>query len=120
MMEDLDFKSKALMWRFWELLSRFFKLPNKFKGTIRDFAIELDFSISDGFFYTKVLPVLEKNKILVYNGEENKFGYLGRFGKIYVFNRDELSKFFIKNNPITRRVFRVWILDGDVDADWIH
>jgi len=123
MMEDLDFKdfkSKALLWRFWELLSRFFNLPNKFKGTIREYATELDFSISDGFFYTKVLPILEKNNILVYNGEENKLGYLGKFGKVYVFNRDELSKFFIKNNPMARKTFKVWVLDGDVDADWIH
>jgi hypothetical protein len=118
MVDEIDFKSKALVWRFWELLSRFFTLPNNFKGTIREYAIELNFNISDGFFYTKVLPVLINNKILIDSGEEDKFGYRGKFGKIYIFNRDNLSIFFIKNNPIARKIFKVWVAEGDVDLSW--
>jgi hypothetical protein len=116
----IDFTSRALAWRFWELLSRFFKLKNKFKGTIREYAIELNFSLADGFFYANVLPVLIKNKILVETGEEDKIGYRGKFGKIYQFNRDELSKFFIKNCSIARRIFGVWVAEGDVDLSWLE
>jgi hypothetical protein len=119
MSDEIDFKSKALIWRFWELLSRFFTLQNNFKGTIREYAIELNFNISDGFFYTKILPILIENKILIDCDEENKIGYRGKFGKIYLFNRDNLSKFFIKNNPIARKIFKVWVTEGDVDPDWL-
>lgn len=111
------FKSRALTWRFWEILSRFFKLPNKFKGTIREFAVELDLNLIDGFFYTQILPTLIKNNILSDTGEKNKVGYRGKFGKIYIFNRDELSKFFVRENPIARRIYKVWVVEGDIDLD---
>jgi hypothetical protein len=115
----IEFKSRALTWRFWELLSRFFSLKNKFKGTLREYAMELDFSLSDGFFYTYILPVLIKNNILIDSGESDKIGYRGRFGKIYIFDKDNLSKFFIKNNPIARKIFKTWVIEGDVDPDWL-
>jgi hypothetical protein len=115
---NIDFKSKALKWRFWELLSRFFTVPNKFEGTVRDFAIKLNFSVADGFFYKVVLPVLTKNNILVDTGKKYKFAYVGNFGKVYRFNRDNLSIFFIKNNEIARRIFEVWVKENDVDPSW--
>jgi len=113
----IELESKALTWRFWEILSRFFKLENGFKGTIREFATELDINLSDGFFYNTILPVLVKNKILVNTGEKDRFGYRGRLAEVYRFDRDALSIFFIKNCSLAGRIYKVWIKEGDVPVD---
>jgi len=110
----MEFESKALTWKFWEILSRFFNLENGFKGTIREFASELDISLMDGFFYNSILPTLVKYNILTPTNEVDRFGSRGRLGRVYSFNKDRLSEFFIKYCPITRRAYRVWIKEGDV------
>ena len=113
----LVFKSRAVSWRFWEILSRFLELPKGFKGSVRDFAVKLNLNISDGFFYSKVLPILLEKEILVETDERWKIGYKGRLGKVYFFDKDKLSEFMVKENPIARRVYVVWVKQGDVDVD---
>lgn len=58
-----------------------------------------------------------KEGILIETEEIDKYGYLGKNAKIYIFDRDKLSVFFVKKNPMIKPIYEVWVQEGDIDID---
>lgn len=119
MPNGIEFVGEGVTNRFWNQLLDLYKLKHKFKGAIYQYAGEVGFSMKDGFFYETVLPVLIENRIFKeIENEYSNSGDRGRLGKVYEFNRDNLSKFIIKNNPRYGRLFEIWIKQLDHDMGW--
>lgn len=125
----IEFESKALTWKFWDIVLKFYDLPNKFQGTIAQIVFKINSAspenaknairLSDGFFYSTVLPILLKNNVLIDTGKfESRFGR-GRMGKIYLVNLDNLDKFLIHYNSMFKRIYKKWVKEGDVELDLI-
>ena len=90
----------------WNFILKFVNLPDKWEGTISDLALKLNFSSSTGYFYRSIFPVLKNNNILVFTGRWKKKRILGRYGKIYKFNKLNFYKFLVENNKTFSTIFK--------------
>ena len=68
--------------------------------------MRLDFSLSSGYFYREILPVLEANEVLIFTGKWYKKRMLGRYGKVYRFDKVKFYHFLSNSNEIFFKIFK--------------
>lgn len=121
-------KEKRIDWRnslkFWNTVAMFYLLKNGKEGTINEMIRDIrcknndvKISLTDGFLYSVVIPILKSRGILLETNKTKKEKYLGRGGKIYKIDLNKLDEFIIKENEVCKRIYVHRIKTGEISAD---
>ena len=114
-MRFINGEVSVLQTKFWNIVTKFYDLPDNFSGSIPEFAARLKIRLSDGFFYSQILPKLVNYGVLVETGDELNRGYVGRSGKVYRVDKDNLDRMIVKLNLLANKIYKKWIVEGNVE-----